>query len=484
KGLLVQLKCLTQALEGVPHLLVFLLETSDLFAGKLVGRVIKLQGTLIHLLGEGFEAIHLAFHLLQVQAGPRACRDTDGQKKVGTHHLILFSLALALLPGLLIRAGTGEEVLEGITLSQHGVAAHVVHPPCQAFATFRDEVLLKAASGLFLWQVGHRDDRELLSQAPIEPVKVLVAAVHLLAGVAGHQLVGDVALHALEFGLFGGVLDGALEGVRVLLPLGAPGAQHHTQLVPVLHEARRLAQHEGLSAGLDEGGETIEIAAHRGRALGGAAAAGRVRVSRWVPRAAGAQGWLGAGGQAVPARGAAARRLVIGVGAAQGARLVGHRGAVVPVIVPVVIAALTRLCFRALCCKGPPPPRPEYDLVCIGLSGSGKTSLLSQLCSESPENIVSTTGFSIKAVPFQNAILNVKELGGADNIRKYWSRYYQGSQGVIFVLDSASSEDDLETARNELHSALQHPQLCTLPFLILANHQDKPAARSVQETSA
>ncbi|XP_044877485.1 ADP-ribosylation factor-like protein 15 isoform X1 [Mauremys mutica] len=138
-------------------------------------------------------------------------------------------------------------------------------------------------------------------------------------------------------------------------------------------------------------------------------------------------------------------------------------------------------CFKALCCKGPPPPRPEYDLVCIGLTGSGKTSLLSQLCCESQENIVSTTGFSIKAVPFQNAVLNVKELGGADTIRKYWSRYYQGSQGVIFVLDSASSEDDLETARNELHSALQHPQLCTLPFLILANHQDKPAARSVQE---
>uniref|UniRef100_A0A8C4SP43 ADP-ribosylation factor-like protein 15 n=1 Tax=Erpetoichthys calabaricus TaxID=27687 RepID=A0A8C4SP43_ERPCA len=138
-------------------------------------------------------------------------------------------------------------------------------------------------------------------------------------------------------------------------------------------------------------------------------------------------------------------------------------------------------CFRALCCKGPPPPRPEYDVVCIGLTGSGKTSLLSRLCSENTDNVVPTTGFSIKAVPFQNAILNVKELGGADNIKKYWSRYYQGSQGVIFVLDSASSEEDLEIARNELHSALQHPQLCTLPFLILANHQDKPAARSVQE---
>ncbi|XP_051923247.1 ADP-ribosylation factor-like protein 15 isoform X1 [Hippocampus zosterae] len=135
-------------------------------------------------------------------------------------------------------------------------------------------------------------------------------------------------------------------------------------------------------------------------------------------------------------------------------------------------------CFRALCCKGPPPPRPEYDVVCIGLTGAGKTSLLSRLCSEGGNGIVPTTGFSIKAVPFPNAILNVKELGGADNIKKYWCRYYQGSQGVVFVLDSASSDEDLEAARNELHSALQHPQLCTLPFLILANHQDKPAART------
>ncbi|CAB1435563.1 unnamed protein product [Pleuronectes platessa] len=136
------------------------------------------------------------------------------------------------------------------------------------------------------------------------------------------------------------------------------------------------------------------------------------------------------------------------------------------------------LCFRALCCKGPPPPRPEYDVVCIGLTGAGKTSLLSRLCSEGSDGIVPTTGFSIKAVPFPNAVLNVKELGGAEHIKKYWSRYYQGSQGVVFVLDSASSDEDLEAARNELHSALQHPQLCTLPFLILANHQDKPAART------
>lgn len=49
-------------------------------------------------------------------------------------------------------------------------------------------------------------------------------------------------------------------------------------------------------------------------------------------------------------------------------------------------------CFRALCCKGPPPPRPEYDVVCIGLTGAGKTSLLSRLCNEGSDGIVPTTG--------------------------------------------------------------------------------------------
>ncbi|XP_037387629.1 ADP-ribosylation factor-like protein 15a isoform X1 [Pygocentrus nattereri] len=167
-------------------------------------------------------------------------------------------------------------------------------------------------------------------------------------------------------------------------------------------------------------------------------------------------------------------------------------------------------CLRTLCCKGPPTPRPEYDVVCIGLSGAGKTALLSRLCSEGIDGIVPTTGFSIKAVPFPNAVLNVKELGAggcqgasnggddwrlctylfqwshgnvqrSDNIKKYWSRYYQGSQGVVFVLDSTVSDEEMEACRSELHLALQHPQLCTLPFLILANHQDSPTARAVPE---
>uniref|UniRef100_A0A8C4R7A8 ADP-ribosylation factor-like protein 15 n=1 Tax=Eptatretus burgeri TaxID=7764 RepID=A0A8C4R7A8_EPTBU len=138
-------------------------------------------------------------------------------------------------------------------------------------------------------------------------------------------------------------------------------------------------------------------------------------------------------------------------------------------------------CYQVLCCKDPPASCLEYDILCIGLTNAGKSTLLCQLLDENTNKVTPTSGFNIRAVQFEKAILNVKELGGGEGIRKYWSRYYQGSQGVIFVLDSASNEEDLEEARLELHCALQHPQLCTLPFLIFANHQDKLDARSIPE---
>lgn len=67
-------------------------------------------------------------------------------------------------------------MLENVTACQHGVAGHVIHPPDQTLPPLGDEVLLKAAGGLFLRQVGHRDDREALHEAGVEPVEVFVPA--------------------------------------------------------------------------------------------------------------------------------------------------------------------------------------------------------------------------------------------------------------------------------------------------------------------
>lgn len=144
-----------------------------------------------------------------------------------------------------------------------------------------------------------------------------VPSVDLDIGVGWGEPIGHVALHPFELSLLGGVIDGACEGIGVLLPLRSVLPHHHNDPVPVLHKSRCLPEQEGLPSGLDERGEPVEVSPHRGRALGLllmllAAPAARQGGGDWVH----------------------------GRGSAETLRLVRRRGAVVPVVVPVVIAAV------------------------------------------------------------------------------------------------------------------------------------------------
>ncbi|XP_067664421.1 ADP-ribosylation factor-like protein 15 [Haliotis asinina] len=137
--------------------------------------------------------------------------------------------------------------------------------------------------------------------------------------------------------------------------------------------------------------------------------------------------------------------------------------------------------YRRLCCKSSPETKPNFSVICIGLTGAGKSALLALLSGDEFHNIPPTVGFSIKALIFEDCILDVKELGGGENVRPYWDRYFEGSQGIIFVVDSASSEEDFATAKSELNKALSNQFLRGLPLLILANHQDVEGAKSEAE---
>ncbi|CAH1254839.1 TRIM23 [Branchiostoma lanceolatum] len=150
----------------------------------------------------------------------------------------------------------------------------------------------------------------------------------------------------------------------------------------------------------------------------------------------------------------------------------------------LAIGACRIICYslyRAVCCCTPPAPRPEYHVVCLGMSDAGKTTLLTLLCGETTDDIEPTSGFNIKAVQFEEAILNVKEVGGGENVRPYWDRYYQHTQGVVFVMDSACTQGDLQTVGSLLVGILSHESLRGLPFVLLASHQDKTEARSSEQ---
>ncbi len=64
------------------------------------------------------------------------------------------------------------------------------------------------------------------------------------------------------------------------------------------------------------------------------------------------------------------------------------------------------------------------------------------------------------------------------SLRSIWDKYYQETQGVVFVVDSADAAR-FEEARAALGSVLSHADLAAIPVLVFVNKQDAVAAESV-----
>jgi ADP-ribosylation factor-like protein 2 len=76
--------------------------------------------------------------------------------------------------------------------------------------------------------------------------------------------------------------------------------------------------------------------------------------------------------------------------------------------------------------------------------------------------------------------LNIWDVGGQKTLRPYWRNYYEKTDGLIWVVDSADLAR-LEDCKTELHSLLQEERLFGSTLLILANKQDIPSALSLEE---
>jgi ADP-ribosylation factor 6 len=67
----------------------------------------------------------------------------------------------------------------------------------------------------------------------------------------------------------------------------------------------------------------------------------------------------------------------------------------------------------------------------------------------------------------------VQDVGGQDKIRPLWRHYYTGSEGLIFVVDSAD-RDRIDEARQELHRIIGDREMRNALLLVFANKQDLP----------
>lgn len=72
------------------------------------------------------------------------------------------------------------------------------------------------------------------------------------------------------------------------------------------------------------------------------------------------------------------------------------------------------------------------------------------------------------------------DVGGQKSLRSYWRNYFECTDGLVWVVDSADRMR-MEACRDELNVLLQEERLAGATLLILANKQDLPGALSAQE---
>uniref|UniRef100_A0A7S1PIF1 ADP-ribosylation factor-like protein 3 n=1 Tax=Percolomonas cosmopolitus TaxID=63605 RepID=A0A7S1PIF1_9EUKA len=124
----------------------------------------------------------------------------------------------------------------------------------------------------------------------------------------------------------------------------------------------------------------------------------------------------------------------------------------------------------------------ESRLLILGLDNSGKTSILRALASEDPTNTTPTQGFNIKSVVSDGFKLNVWDIGGQRQIRSYWKNYFDLTDGLIWVVDSADTKR-LEETGYELETLLKEEKLAGIPVMVFANKQDLISAETPAKIS-
>lgn len=122
----------------------------------------------------------------------------------------------------------------------------------------------------------------------------------------------------------------------------------------------------------------------------------------------------------------------------------------------------------------------EIRILILGLDNAGKTTIVKTLKGEDVHTISPTLGFEINTLEFGKYKLNLWDVGGQQTIRAYWRNYFEQTDGIIWVIDSADVLR-MDDCRQELQQLLMEERLAGASLLILANKQDIEGALTSRE---
>ena len=121
-------------------------------------------------------------------------------------------------------------------------------------------------------------------------------------------------------------------------------------------------------------------------------------------------------------------------------------------------------------------------MLILGLDAAGKTTILYKLKLNETVNTIPTIGFNVETLTYKNLEFNCWDVGGQDKLRPLWQHYFDGSQGLIYVVDS-NDANRIAEAVESLHTVLNDEALRGVPVLVYANKMDLPNALTVPQIS-
>ncbi|KAF9973341.1 ADP-ribosylation factor-like protein 2 [Actinomortierella ambigua] len=122
----------------------------------------------------------------------------------------------------------------------------------------------------------------------------------------------------------------------------------------------------------------------------------------------------------------------------------------------------------------------EIRILMLGLDNAGKTTILKRINGEDIDTIAPTLGFNIKTLEHKGFKMNIWDVGGQKSIRSYWRNYFEQTDGLVWVVDSADRHR-LADCRKELHELLKEERLSGASLLVFANKQDLPGSLNDQQ---
>ncbi|XP_062355303.1 ADP-ribosylation factor-like protein 14 [Cinclus cinclus] len=123
----------------------------------------------------------------------------------------------------------------------------------------------------------------------------------------------------------------------------------------------------------------------------------------------------------------------------------------------------------------------QANILMLGLDSAGKSTLLYKLRYKDVFLTMPTIGFNVDMMEAgKDFTLTFWDVGGQKKMRELWSDFLEGTDALLYVVDS-SAKHRLEESRREFELILKNESIKNVPVVVLANKQDLPGALNAEE---